>query len=298
MSYTLQSTTEATQRIGTRATRTPTVIDRVVAAARSPASGQRLYSMASRLAQLCGVRLDAVFVEDANLLNFAALPFARVINVASAKIEPLDFATLARQLRSEADQLRALFLQAVANQPWSGDFSVLQGNVCQQVVSQMRPGDLLVCANNDFQFQSLSHMGQTLYGLLSAAPCSIWIERGVPRCGRSVVSVVDRLPIPWHAIRQALFWSQLRDQRFICLVTPDCPDPQGVVRAIADFLAAAQAHGAEVFYGRSAIEVMGLLHDYAADVLVLDAYPFRDAPEQLRRWLSSATPNVLLATDR
>lgn len=266
-------------------------------AAGSPASGQRLYAAASRLAEICGAQLDALFVEDSALLQMASLPFARVVNADSARIESLDIETLARQIRAEADQLRALFFQTVSNQPWSGQFSVLHGNVCQQLLSQVSRRDVLVCATNDSRLQSLSHLGQTLCGLLNAGRCSLWIEGGVSRAGGSIVSVVDRTPIPWHVIQQAVFWSQRRRAPFVCLVMAACPGAADVVQAITDFIAAAEIQSGEVVLAPSASDVIDLLERYSADLLVLDAYRFRDAPEQLQHWLMYSMVSVLLATE-
>jgi hypothetical protein len=252
-----------------------------------------LYTVANRLAEICGVEIDGIFVEDVALFNFAALPFARVVNAQSARIEPLDFATLARQIRTDAEQLGALFMEAVGNRLASARFSILQGNVCHEVLAQVRIGDLLVCAANESHFPSLVHLGQTASGLLRAAPCSIWIERGPKPVGGSVVGVIEGTPVPWHVVRQGAFWARVRKAPFVCVITGECPNAASVARQIVEFMAEAEIYGGRVIHGPAVSDVLAA----DADLLLFDAARFRGAPDRLRRWLAASSLPILLAAE-
>lgn len=287
MSHTPRSTTR------TGAKSKPSPIERIVVAAGSPASGARLYSLAVRLAHLCEVDVDAVFVEDATLVHLAGLPFARVVNVHSALIEPLDFETLASQIRSDADKLRALFFGAAGAKADNSSFSVLQGKVCQELVAQTRPGDLLVCAANESHLESLFQLGRTTSELLSVAHCSIWIDRGGRSDGGAVVGILDAEHPPWHVLRQAAYWAERRGARLVYAISERCPDPQQVSRQIRDFMYEAEIYHGQVVEG---VSLEKLLEAEAALVL-LDSARFRSTPDSLRNWLRRTSLPLLLVAE-
>jgi hypothetical protein len=60
----------------------------------------------AELARRARAELLALFIEDAELLRFAALPFAAEVGFPSAALRALDRAALERLLRAQADALR------------------------------------------------------------------------------------------------------------------------------------------------------------------------------------------------
>jgi hypothetical protein len=62
---------------------------------------------AARLARELEAEFLGLFVEDADLLRLASLPFAREVGLASASLLSMDLAVLERQLRAQAGALEA-----------------------------------------------------------------------------------------------------------------------------------------------------------------------------------------------
>lgn len=62
---------------------------------------------AARLARELEAEFLGLFVEDADLLRLASLPFAREVGLASASLLAMDVAALERQLRLQAQMLEA-----------------------------------------------------------------------------------------------------------------------------------------------------------------------------------------------
>jgi hypothetical protein len=90
---------------------------RRVIACFSPGSVARPEAVA-RLAQELEAEFLGLFIEDVDLLRFAALPFAREVGFPSAELRALDLAGLERQLRAQArlleDALAVIFGPAAA----------------------------------------------------------------------------------------------------------------------------------------------------------------------------------------
>jgi hypothetical protein len=85
---------------------------RRVVACFAPGSVARPEAVA-RLAQQMQAEFLGLFIEDLELLRFAALPFAREIGFPSAELRTLDVAGLERQLRSQAAGLRQALAAAL-----------------------------------------------------------------------------------------------------------------------------------------------------------------------------------------
>jgi len=77
---------------------------RRVIACFSPGYGARP-ELVARLAREMQAELLGLFIEDVELLRFAALPFAREIGGASAQARAVDLASLERELRAQARAL-------------------------------------------------------------------------------------------------------------------------------------------------------------------------------------------------
>ncbi len=107
----------------------------------SPASLAAL-DAALRLAAELGAQLDALFVEDINMLHFAGLPFTRVIDAYSAAPREFDPTDMERALRARAAQARRRLAEAAGTRvAWT--FRVVRGNVESEVLAAAREADLL-----------------------------------------------------------------------------------------------------------------------------------------------------------
>lgn len=94
------------------------------------------------LAAALGAALEALFVEDANLLRLGSLPFASEISALTGARRALAVGELERALRVEASGLERLLAATAAQQriPWS--FAVTRGELLAEAMT--READLIV----------------------------------------------------------------------------------------------------------------------------------------------------------
>jgi nucleotide-binding universal stress UspA family protein len=100
----------------------------LVALAASPQS-RAAVETAIGLAAAVGARLDALYVEDANLMRLAALPFASETSPLTGIRRSLPLAEIERALRVEATRLERLLAQAAEEARIQWTFQVARGEL-------------------------------------------------------------------------------------------------------------------------------------------------------------------------
>lgn len=98
------------------------------------------FFLASRLQ----AELHGLYVEDIDLLRLAGLPFARSVGHASARPQPLDFASLERAFRQQAERMRALMEEMAERERLAWSFQVARGRLLDAMMGQAGSADLLV----------------------------------------------------------------------------------------------------------------------------------------------------------
>ena len=121
-------------------------VRRIVAALHSQhPPGGRVAAIAE-LARRTQAELLGLFIEDIELLHFAALPFACEVGAASALGRGVDVAAMERLMRLRADELRSELAEALAGDhvPWS--FRVERGTLPRRVLAAgiEQPGPTLL----------------------------------------------------------------------------------------------------------------------------------------------------------
>ncbi|MEW6689222.1 MAG: hypothetical protein AB1452_09055 [Pseudomonadota bacterium] len=89
----------------------------------------------AELARSMEAELLGLFIEDAALLHFAALPFAREIGAASATRRAVDLAAMERFMRERAAQLRGHLEEVLGTHPLPWSFRVARGTIAQQLLA-------------------------------------------------------------------------------------------------------------------------------------------------------------------
>jgi hypothetical protein len=99
---------------------------------------------ANALLQGPHAELAGLFVEDAQLLRLAALPFTREIGLASGTARAFDVPDLERALRGQAEKLRHWLAQMAAQLqvPWS--FRVARGSLLEEALAGAAQADLVL----------------------------------------------------------------------------------------------------------------------------------------------------------
>lgn len=106
--------------------------------------GSAALNAAATLARRLDTELTGLFVEDANLLRMASLPFAREYALVSAAARKIDTGELEHTLHAQADSVRAALSRAAQalSVPWS--FQVVRGSLLNSVLEAMQDADLAV----------------------------------------------------------------------------------------------------------------------------------------------------------
>jgi hypothetical protein len=99
------------------------------------ATRQRELEAAASLAGRIDAELVGLFVEDAQLLRFAALPFAREIGFASAQRRRLEVPVLERAMRAHAADAERALAGTAAGTALRWSFRVARGVVAVELVS-------------------------------------------------------------------------------------------------------------------------------------------------------------------
>jgi nucleotide-binding universal stress UspA family protein len=123
------------------------VVVRLEPAPRGRAAIETAVDLAARLeAELVGL-----FVEDVTLLQWAALPFAREIGMASVTSRRRDVASIERSLRSLAEQAHDTLAQVAGRAPLRWSFQVARGPVLCELLAAAEHADLLVSRSTGLQ---------------------------------------------------------------------------------------------------------------------------------------------------
>lgn len=138
--------------------------------------GQALDLVADVAAAL-QAELLCLFVEDIDLLHFAALPFAREIGVSSATSRGFDVETMERSLRSKAEEARRAFAAAAGAATVRWTFRVARGSVPEQLRAALADADLVVLT-------TLGAEPRTRPGLAAALSSAILPSIVAPVLGR------------------------------------------------------------------------------------------------------------------
>ena len=107
-----------------------------------PAQATQALDAVVRAAAALEAELTGVFVEDVELLHFAAMPFAREIGAFSA--QTLDVPTMERRLRYQAEEARRALAAAAEGKPLRWSFRIERGSLPTQVRSSLADADLVV----------------------------------------------------------------------------------------------------------------------------------------------------------
>ena len=110
-------------------------IGRIVAAMhpRRPL-GTRIQALAEH-ARVSDAELVALFVEDIEMLHFAAMPFACEIGSASIRKQSVDVAAVERYMAARAAEMRTAFSQVLDRTSVAWTFRVARGTVLEQLLA-------------------------------------------------------------------------------------------------------------------------------------------------------------------
>ncbi len=118
-------------------------VQRVVVALESACENLAALEQAAEMARRAKATLHALFIEDARLLDAAALPFTRQVSLASATTTPLELGDLEAEFRALAGRARRCLEGLAGRLNVTTSFEIVRGDR-SSALSAAGGGDLLV----------------------------------------------------------------------------------------------------------------------------------------------------------
>ena len=110
-------------------------------------------NFAAQVAQVAGVELAGVFVEDQELLDLARLPFSTEILSSSRQTRNLDSTSMEGELRAIALQMHDALRRLAEHTRRQYSFRTVRGHLLHTLIAQAGVGDLLLLRTADFPWR-------------------------------------------------------------------------------------------------------------------------------------------------
>ncbi len=148
---------------------------------------------AAALASQLRAELDALFVENADLLRLAGLPFARELGFPSASLRRLDPETMQRSLRAHAAEARRALTTAAGRVDVHWSFRVARGSMVDEVLAAAAEAELAVLG--------LARWDREALRLAARSPTRLLIMREGAAVGGSLAALCSSEVPPHQAVR-------------------------------------------------------------------------------------------------
>jgi nucleotide-binding universal stress UspA family protein len=251
-------------------------VSRILLARDASARGLAAMRAAAELAASLRAELDALFVEDIDLLRLAELPFAREVGFFSAAGRPLGFEELERTLRAQAARMQRLLDEAAKRLHLQFRFNVARGRVLPEVMAKAGDVDLVV---------------------LGKAVRALEPRLGAPESGgRPVLALFDGGSGSYRVLSAALRLAAKSGRRLTLLVPEPNPRRFAEIRGRAQDWLKRRGQSARVQQapGSGFREVLKALRSLRGDALVLPIPRGGIAEEELDALLGAVACPVLL----
>jgi nucleotide-binding universal stress UspA family protein len=213
-------------------------LQRILVALDASAHGRAALEAAVILAADLQADLLGLFVEDANLLRLAALPFTRTAHWGPGQQEPMDERRMARVLRAEAEQLRRLFAAEAGRLHVRCTFEVTRGPVDEALLAAAERVDLVVMGAAGRNPMTGAGLGSTARAMARSAPRSVAFLSPGSRPGRPVVTFYDGAGEAERALTLAGRLAREDGQNLVVLIPRPLAGPEGALdREVEDRLA-------------------------------------------------------------
>jgi nucleotide-binding universal stress UspA family protein len=189
---------------------------------------------AVRLAARLGVPLEGLFVEDEDVLRWAALPFGRVIDPGSAAARSTAPGEMERELRAQAERARAALEKAASRARVRFRFSITRGSVSHRLIEAAGQVDLTCLGRSSWARSRGPRLGSTARALAAeAGRALLLLSEGESIEGPVAVLHADS-PAGRRAADAAATLADHDGGRLILLVPPGGPDAPALLAALPE----------------------------------------------------------------
>lgn len=192
-------------------------------------AGAASVEFSASIAALLHIPMEALFIEDEELLATAALPVAREVSRLGVALPALDLSRLERDLRRQADRLERLASGLRARGGIDGRFKVVRGPTSAALTGALRPGDLLVLSRELGPLTGPGGVGSTVRVMIAAAWSALLLpDAAAPIIPGPITTWFDQSPSSEQALRLAERLSSGQGRRLRVLL-PSAEDAAAAV---------------------------------------------------------------------
>ena len=214
-------------------------VRRIVLALDPSAHDRAIVLAAARLAARLKAGLEALFVEDINLLHSAQLPFVRRASLAAPAWRDFDVAVMERELRAMAAEARRV-LAAEAERsrlPWS--FRVVRGHPEAEAFEAAEHADLLILARAMESPGGAARLSSPAGQAASKATRPVLLLRAAEALDRGITVVHDGSPGADRALSAAVKLCGARELK-VLVVAPTIEAARKIETRVAERLAGSE----------------------------------------------------------
>lgn len=168
-----------------------TGIKRILVALDASKANRSALQAAALLASQLQAELQALFVEDINLLRLAELPFAREMMPGNREGRQITLAAMERQIEAQATRLRQLVEAAARQNRIKVEFKVLRGQISNELCLAAQQMDLLILGRNTQLLQQSLKIGKVAQAVLATVNCNVLLLQYGASIERPVAVLFD-----------------------------------------------------------------------------------------------------------
>lgn len=271
-------------------------IKRILVALDASEVNKGMLLAATSLANRLHAQLEALFVEDINLLRLAQLPIAREISASSRQVRQLTATDMEKQLRNQVERLRR-FVQSTAQQArLKVEFRVLRGQVASELSQAVSPVDLIIIGKNTQLLRHSEKLGRITRNILMSANCHVLLMQHGAVVERPVAVLYTGSEASQRALSLAMQIVQ-GDHDQLSVIYPPLPtEQQQALQAQVNTFAGESGitPGHFVLRNNEALDVLTALDACKGRLLLLEANPGSLSSEQRQSLLQQSKVPVIL----
>lgn len=218
-------------------------IRRILLAVDSSSESTGALETAVDLAGSLGADLQALFVEDIDLIHLAALPFAKELGCYSCCIRPVSVAELERQLRGQAEQMRRALAAAAARVGLQWNFRVTRGSVAAEILKAGAEADLVIVGKRGWNLSR--RLGSTVQVIISRGTGMTLVLQSGARLALPVVAIYNESKNATKVLKTAGTLARIKEGALLVLVVaPDEKRASELTERASAFLKGVEPEGA------------------------------------------------------
>ena len=271
-------------------------IKRILVALDSSATNKNTLQVATALASKLKAQLQALFVEDINLLHLAELPFAREVSASTYSARQLTLADMEKQLSGQVRRLRQMVDQAALQSKLPVEFTVLRGPVAHELCTAVQQMDLLVVGKNTQLLRHSEKLGNITRDMLTSSKCSLLLLQHGASLERPVAVVFTGSETSRRALQLGMQLAQ-GDHDQLSVLYPQAPaaNQQSWQDEVTTFAQAYDISPKHIFLQENTPPaILNALAACNGRILLLEADQDTFTAEQLQSLLQQSTRPVIL----